>query len=148
LRVTDEASAADYASWWSRVGASVVDSIVVVVGAAVTIAIAFGIGALLGSVVRVILTFGGLLLWAIGYFVYFEGGEEGQTLGKRALSIRVRSVSGGRASYGQAVGRRLVAVVFNVLSPIGLIDVLWPLWDERRQCLHDKAASTVVERAR
>jgi hypothetical protein len=25
-----------------------------------------------------------------------------------------------------------------------LLDVLWCLWDEERQCLHDKVASTVV----
>lgn len=29
----------------------------------------------------------------------------------------------------------------------GLLDVLWPLWDGKRQTLHDKIAGTVVVEA-
>jgi hypothetical protein len=35
--------------------------------------------------------------------------------------------------------------VFTWLCIIGLIDDLFPLWDQRRQSLHDKVARTVVE---
>ena len=79
--------------------------------------------------------------------MYYEGGESGQTIGKRACSIRVRTDTGGRISYGQAFGRNLVARVIGSIPFVGLIDVLWPLWDSHKQCLHDKAASTIVVRA-
>jgi uncharacterized RDD family membrane protein YckC len=31
---------------------------------------------------------------------------------------------------------------------VGLLDVLWPLWDAKNQTLHDKAVGTVVLRTR
>ena len=38
--------------------------------------------------------------------------------------------------------------LLSAISHIGLLlDVLWPLWDDRNQALHDKPASTVVIRA-
>jgi uncharacterized RDD family membrane protein YckC len=92
-----------------------------------------------------------ILLWFVamllGYWVYFEGSESGQTPGKRVVGIRVRTTSNERISYGQAFGRNLVARVISLFPIIGLIDVLWPLWDSEKQCLHDKAASTIVVQA-
>ena len=82
----------------------------------------------------------------IGYWMYFEGSESGQTVGKRACGIRVRTDAGGR-SVTAGVGRNLVARVIGSIPVVGLIDVLWPLWDSNKQCLHDKAASTIVVRA-
>ena len=38
----------------------------------------------------------------------------------------------------------LVPLVPLAGSIYGLLDTLWLLWDRRRQCLHDKAAHTVV----
>jgi uncharacterized RDD family membrane protein YckC len=76
----------------------------------------------------------------------------GATLGKRALGLRVRSWSqDGQLSWGQAVGRWVtgegVATVplFSVFWPV--LNYLWPLWDRRRQALHDKLPGTVVVRA-
>ena len=59
----------------------------------------------------------------------------------------MRAESGGRAGYGKALMRNLVARVIGLFPFVGLIDVLWPLWDDKNQCLHDKAASTIVVRA-
>ena len=43
---------------------------------------------------------------AIPYFVYFEGGPTGQTLGKRALGIRVIDLNtGGSIGYARALVR-------------------------------------------
>ncbi len=104
---------------------------------------------------------GGLLVW-IGiaaavtgvYFVLTEWLLSGQTLGKMALSIRVvDAMTGGPISARQAVVRWLVRFVLWVALPLltlglGLVaavtDALWPLWDDRRQALHDKLAGTIV----
>ena len=51
----------------------------------------------------------------------------------------------GPIGYGKALGRRLLASLFWWLLLIpGLLDVLWPLWDGRRQTWHDKVVGSVV----
>lgn len=65
--------------------------------------------------------------------------RDGQTLGKKLLRIRVvRAADGATPSGGAALGRCMVGV-------LGVIDAAFALFDRRlRQCLHDRAASTVV----
>lgn len=77
----------------------------------------------------------------------------GATLGKRMLGLRVRSWDrDGRLTWGQAMGRwltgeGLAAVpLFSAFWPV--LNYLWPLWDRRRQAVHDKLPGTVVVRAR
>jgi uncharacterized RDD family membrane protein YckC len=45
-----------------------------------------------------------------------------------------------------------VVSVVPVIGPIGslwpLVDGLWPLWDSKKQALHDKIAATNVVRQR
>lgn len=73
----------------------------------------------------------------------------GATLGKMATGIRVRPMDAeGLPTWGQAVLRFVGFQVFAAVPQIGgfygLLDVLWCLWDPRRQCLHDKIAKTAV----
>lgn len=116
------------------------------------------------SIIGTFVTLGGTLpswqdTWlagAIGSVVYFlyEGlmlTARGQTLGKMALGIRVSRLVGDRSlQTGQAWGRAAVYTlppIVGIGSLFWLIDVLWHLWDRpNRQCLHDKAATTVVRR--
>jgi uncharacterized RDD family membrane protein YckC len=128
------------AGWWIRVGAYLIDIVVLLIGLAIIVAIGLAIGGIVGTIL-IILAFA---VYFLGYWVYFEGGETGQTIGKRAVGIRVVDQDGNRAGYGKAFGRNLVARVIALLPIIGLVDVLWPLWDDRKQCLHDKAGSTIV----
>jgi uncharacterized RDD family membrane protein YckC len=134
----------EYAGWWSRVGAYLVDMVILLV----SLFLVAAIGGAAGRGVAITLVVVWLIAVLLGYWVYFEGSESGQTIGKRALGIRVRDDGGGRASYGQALGRNLVARFIGLIPLIGLVDLLWPLWDNANQCLHDKAASTIVVRAR
>lgn len=75
----------------------------------------------------------------------------GQTLGKRALRIRATTnATGSGLGWRSATLRWLVLGLPSLFGVYGLsvqiVDTGWLLWD-RRQCLHDKPARTVVIRA-
>ena len=79
----------------------------------------------------------------------------GATLGKLAVGIRViplRERARTSLSLGTATLRTGLPSLVGLIPYIGplgqAIDALWCLWDPRRQCLHDKVASTVVVRSR
>jgi uncharacterized RDD family membrane protein YckC len=146
LRSTAAAGATSHvelAGWWIRVAAYLIDTLILFVGLFVLLVV----GAAINDALLVVLIILWVLATLIGYWTYFEGGESGQTPGKRAMGIRVRNEAGGPAGYGRAFGRNLVARVIGFFPLVGLVDVLWPLWDSRKQCLHDKAGSTIVVRA-
>jgi uncharacterized RDD family membrane protein YckC len=120
------------AGFWVRVGAQIIDSLVIGIPAAI---ILVALDSAVGYLVAVVL--------GIAYFVYFEGGPTGQTLGKKALNIRVIDLrAGGPIGYGRALVRYLVEAIFsgNVL----LLGYLWMLWDREKQTWQDKAANSVV----
>jgi uncharacterized RDD family membrane protein YckC len=64
------------------------------------------------------------------------------------LKIQVReATSGGPLGPDKAVVRYLVDGVTAFLTPLilfSLLDGLWPLWDPKRQALHDKLVNSVV----
>jgi uncharacterized RDD family membrane protein YckC len=75
----------------------------------------------------------------------------GATPGKMLTGLRVvKADTGGRVGWGWAFARWATRVipgqVLGVLglSIIWLLDPAWCLWDSRKQCLHDKAAGTLV----
>jgi uncharacterized RDD family membrane protein YckC len=93
------------------------------------------------------------LIAAAVWFCYdaFQHAKWGQTLGKRVLSTRVVSAyDGSPITAPVAVRRAAVYALIPVIPLLGtffaLLNDLWLLWDRRRQCLHDKAARTIVIR--
>jgi uncharacterized RDD family membrane protein YckC len=56
-----------------------------------------------------------------------------------------------RITGGAAAGRAAIYALPTAIPFIGglfaLLNELWLLWDPRRQCLHDKAAGTIVVKA-
>ncbi|TDC54995.1 RDD family protein [Actinomadura sp. KC345] len=86
----------------------------------------------------------------LGFLYYWlMHAKWGQTLGKKLLSIRVVRQDDGQAiTTGQAVGRSaFYSVLGGICGCIGFINVLWILWDPRKQALHCKVARTVVVKA-
>jgi len=81
--------------------------------------------------------------------------NSGQTLGKRIVGIRVvRVLDDKTLTFGQSMRRWLIlmlpspAVSFLCGLPLQLADLLWCLWDRpARQCLHDKAVTSIVVRS-
>jgi uncharacterized RDD family membrane protein YckC len=93
----------------------------------------------------------GIALTALVVIIYGTvciGSRRGQTIGMRALRLRaVDATTGASVTYARALGRALVEYAFLVLLFIPwVVDMLFPLWDARRQTLHDKAVNTVVLR--
>ena len=68
----------------------------------------------------------------------------GFSIGQGVMKIKVVDGLGNRLEMGKAFLRLLVQAGLSFI-PIGsLLDHLWPLWDERRQTLHDKAVNCYV----
>ena len=145
-----------YATFGQRLGASLLDGLIVgVVGTIISfvlnlvMAIVFGVTggssnstAAAGIGITMILL--GLIVCVleIGYFVYFIGAK-GQTLGKMALKIKVIKKDTGQVpGFGSALLRETIGKVISGM--IMALGYLWMLWDKDKQTWHDKIAGTVV----
>jgi uncharacterized RDD family membrane protein YckC len=146
------------AEWWQRAVAIIIDSVMLgivfailrsIFGAANTVVFnsngttTVRTGHLvIAEIIEIVLT--------LTYFAILDGSERGQTLGKMALGIATRDVStGGPIGTGRALLRRFVySILWVALFIPGLINVLSPLWDQRRQAWHDKAVSSDVIKTR
>lgn len=80
----------------------------------------------------------------IAYHTLTIGGTGSATPGMRMLDLQVSTWNGGKPGYLQAF---LHTAVFYVTTGVtgGLI-LLWPLFSNRRRCLHDLLCGTVVHR--
>lgn len=108
--------------------------------------------AIVGSILNSI-TFGGdqargsglQTLIGLAYFMYFWSSYgHGQTLGDRALNIRVVKTTGTELTLMDAFLRYIGFVVSCILLFIG---VIWVAFDPDKQGWHDKIASTYVVKA-
>ena len=126
------------AGWGTRALAIIIDAI--------------GIGILAGAVSSVL---GGDVssrqyqgistLFQAVYFTYFwSAAGKGQTLGSRALNIRVVKTDGSYLDYPGAF-LRFIGLIISVV--VFFLGVIWAAFDARGQGWHDKIASTYVVKA-
>jgi uncharacterized RDD family membrane protein YckC len=109
-------------------------------------------GVILGIATRLALggvdKFGTALVWAVVIqFLYFflQEASSGQTIGKRALRLRVVQLDGSKANLGQIAVRNALRI-FDALPLFyasGLVAVMWS-GPGHRQRLGDKVAGTAV----
>jgi uncharacterized RDD family membrane protein YckC len=147
------------ASWGSRVAATLIDWLILLVPAVVLtiIVVAIAAGSDTGAIVTGIL---GFLAYLVALFIYAPvlmargGKNNGQTWGKQALGIRVVRDNGQPMSFGWAALREIavkglaVGIASSIIPLIPwLLDSLWPLWDDENRALHDMISSTHVVRA-
>jgi uncharacterized RDD family membrane protein YckC len=79
---------------------------------------------------------------AVVYYGKLDGGPRGQTVGKRALGIRVvDKYTGGPIGTGRGVGRYFARILSALVCYLGY---LWMLWDPEKQCWHDKLVNDYV----
>lgn len=92
--------------------------------------------------------FGNLLvsLGAAAIYILYEGlmlAAGGQTVGKRAMRVKVVTAEGGEITKGQAWGRAASRQVLGIVPCLGLIDYLVAFGQERT-AIHDMMAKTRV----
>jgi uncharacterized RDD family membrane protein YckC len=120
------------AGFWQRFGALVIDLLVLLIPSIILLLI-FKQGAAYQAVSTLV---------SLAYFTYFEGGPSGQTIGKKALGIRVYDFrQGGPIGYGRGLLRQIGKYISGLVILLGY---LWMLWDKEKQCWHDKIAGSVV----
>ncbi len=148
------------ASWGSRVGAALLDGLVLLgVGIVLFVPaiVAFVAGSDVAGVILVLLGGLGYLVAALLYAPYFmarPGEQNGQTLGKQWLGIRVVRNTGQAVEIGYGFLREFVikGLLFGTVGAFlfyipTLLDCLWPLWDDENRALHDMVASSHVVQA-
>ena len=140
--------------WWARVGATIIDSLILLVPSTL-------LAVFLPRYVAAFVEFA---------YLYFMWMRFGATIGNRVTNTKVVSILGGAIDSSSAVVRALVLTVptfiqqvfakstssnaldnYATAGGIGaivglfvIIDYLYPLFDKRRQSIHDKAAKTLV----
>jgi uncharacterized RDD family membrane protein YckC len=85
-------------------------------------------------------------LLLLGSYILYEGlmlSAGGQTLGKKALNIKVVTLDGGEISRGQAWARAIMRQILSFVPCLGLVDYLVAFGQER-SCVHDIVAKTRV----
>lgn len=98
-----------------------------------------------GIVAGGILSVAGFVVWA---WLTIRGvAENGQSIAKKLLAIRVVRSDGSPATLGRIFWlRNVVNTLISVVPFYFLIDFLF-IFAEDRQCLHDKIADTIVVKA-
>jgi uncharacterized RDD family membrane protein YckC len=131
------------ADWLPRAGAGLIDLLLLMIPAVLAAA---GAPVVVASAALLVAFLGNLALMAR------QGPRNGMTIGKQVVGIRVVREDGERVTVGFALLRDFVCEVL-IIGGIGgllvvgpLVNVLWPLWDERNQTLHDKMVKSYVVR--
>ncbi|MFD1826631.1 MULTISPECIES: RDD family protein [Mumia] len=155
-----------YASWWARVAAVLIDGLIASLLTVVPVIV--GVIVLAGATettntsldeTRSEITNGGQFALGLGlillgvliglvFQIWNQGirqGQGGQSLGKQLLGIKVIEMRTGEPQ-GAAKGV-LRYVLYAVLANACFLDVLWPLWDAKKQTWHDMIVSSVVVKA-
>ncbi|MFD8819960.1 RDD family protein [Streptomyces sp. NPDC059627] len=125
-----------YANWGQRFGGTIVDGLVFLVPYIIVI-VGRNNGAIRAIGVLAIL---GVAIWQL-----IMEGRTGQTVGKKALGIRlVKEATGQPIGVGMAFVRRIAHFLDSLACYLGW---LWPAWDAKRQTFADKVCGTIVIRS-
>lgn len=135
----------EYAGFWARVGAALIDTILVSFITIPLVMLVYG----KDDPASASLFFRGpadfvisVLLPAIAVIAFWKA--RGATPGKMAISAQVVDArTGNKPSTGQSIGRYLGYYVSTIPLGLGLI---WVAFDPKKQGWHDKLAGTVVIR--
>jgi uncharacterized RDD family membrane protein YckC len=135
----------NYAGFWIRAAALIIDGLVVGFAASILIGLSFVLAIAdqgsTGSVIIVVLCYAAAIIGSVLYYVLMESSVKQGTLGKLAMGIKVGKEDGQRISGLNALGRLLARSLSSMILYIGYIMVAF---DSRKQSLHDKLANTYV----
>ncbi|MET9964034.1 RDD family protein [Streptomyces sp. NPDC006326] len=131
------------AHWGLRVGAYLLDALIIAgpMYALSLIGLAVG-GDRPSAAAGILSTLGVLYAIGMGFFQVYKEGSTGQTIGKKVLGISLRrEADGSTLGFGMAFVRKLAHILDGLPCYVGW---LWPLWDDKKQTFADKVCSTVV----
>lgn len=129
----------NYAGFGVRFLASLIDGIII--GLANT-AINFMLKAILGDGAGSLSMILNLAL-SVAYYVWYQN-KNGQTIGKKAMNIKVVTYEGKTPTMFAFFLRDIVGKIVSTITLF--IGYLMVLWDPKKQSLHDKIAGTYVIR--
>jgi uncharacterized RDD family membrane protein YckC len=122
-----------YAGFWKRVGASLLDGVIIGLPSGIFLYILFGDNEAATNLVSFIV---GIL-----YKTLMESSAKQATVGKMIVGIKVTDLNGQRISFGRAIGRYFASILSSLTLGIGY---LLAGWTEKKQTLHDMVAGTLV----
>ncbi|MES2477932.1 MAG: RDD family protein [Bacteroidota bacterium] len=131
-----------YATFWERLAAGILDSIIIGVATFILEKLIDIDFSNLNSYWETNILSGVLTIF---YSAYFYSSEKQATWGKQALNIKVTALNGERVSFINAVVRCIAEYLSFIILFIGY---LMMLWDDKNQTLHDKIAGTVVVKSK
>jgi uncharacterized RDD family membrane protein YckC len=156
-------TAFDYAGFWQRFGAWVIDLIILTIPSMLAMYFLGGMDAYKHFLEQVQAGGGSdmsaaLRDYAAGtessqiaslvitffYYAFFEASKWQATPGKLALRLRVTDIHGQRLTLARAAARNVVRLSALIFGLIPLICYLAVAWTQRKQGLHDLMASTLV----
>lgn len=139
-----------YAGFWRRFGAALIDGIIIgiiffpifgiVLGLSVVTdgGLGWGEAAFVGSIL-------GPLVFSWIYYAAMESSSRQATLGKMALGIVVTDANGNRVSFWRATGRFLSKVVLALFFYVAyIISCIVIVFTPKKQALHDMMADCLV----
>jgi uncharacterized RDD family membrane protein YckC len=152
-------SGTPYASWGIRLGGFLIDAVILyvvqlIIGGALrhnnTLRLHYTMHPNNGNIRHVSVSFLVFIIIAVVFLIYGTVmiGTRGQTVGMMAVGVKAIRADGGAVHMAQALGRSVLQLIMSYTVVLILLSDLWPLWDQKRQTLHDKAAGTVVIRSR
>jgi len=118
----------NYAGFWRRFVASIIDGIILGALVGILAAIALETASWLGSIIGII--------YVIGFWTW-----RGQTPGKMVMGIKIIKTDGSPIGIGRAILRYVGYLVSTIIICIGYLMIAW---DSKKQGLHDKIAGTYV----
>ena len=125
------------AGWWTRFFAILLDGVGLAIISGILSSILYQGDTTAGSGLQTLI--------GVIYFCYFWSSYgKGQTLGSRALNIRVVKTDG---TYLDLVGAFLRYVGFVISCIPLLLGLIWAAFDGQKQGWHDKIANTYVVKA-
>ena len=136
------------ASWGSRLGAALIDGLILTAGAVVLVVVVLAAfaGSDVAGTVTAIVAFLAYVAVAFLYSPLMMSRTNGKTLGRMVTNVRVVRTDGQPMTFGLAALREVVlkGVVANVIPFGWFVDGLWPLWDDQNRAVHDFITNTRV----
>jgi uncharacterized RDD family membrane protein YckC len=133
----------EYVGFWSRVGASIIDSILILLLTSPIVYLIYGPRYFTDNKQLIAGGWDFMATWvlpAVAVIVFWI--YRSATPGKIILGMRiVDAETGGKPSTGQLIGRYFAYYVSAIPLSLGF---LWIAFDKRKQGWHDKLAGTVV----